>query len=126
MLLSSTVLGTAVADGTGNWSITSSTLSLGVHTLTAKQIDQAGNVSAASVSLALTVEARPTPASPPATTPLIDGVAVPQHQVSLPGGGSGTQIIVPMVSIDRTDSSGSTGVADNSASSDDRVENHEG
>ena len=108
----STVLGTAVADGTGIWNITSSTLSLGSHTLTAKQIDPAGNVSAASASLALTVEAVPTPPSSPATMTPIDGVAVTQQQVSLPGGGSGTQIIVPIVSTDRTDSSGSAAVAD--------------
>jgi hypothetical protein len=87
-------------------------LSLGSHTLTAKQIDPAGNVSAASASLALTVEAVPTPPSSPATITPIDGVAVTQQQVSLPGGGSGTQIIVPIVSTDRTDSSGSAAVAD--------------
>lgn len=108
----STVLGTAVANGAGDWSITSSTLSLGSHALTAKQIDQAGNVSAASASLALTVEAVPTPPSSPATTPLIDGVAVTQQPVILPGGGSGTQIIVPIVGSDRSDTSGSTSVAD--------------
>ena len=48
-----TVLGTATADGSGNWSIVSATLSTGVHTLTAKQTDLAGNVSA--ISTALTV-----------------------------------------------------------------------
>ncbi|HEX7984617.1 MAG TPA: Ig-like domain-containing protein, partial [Duganella sp.] len=46
----STVLGTATADGSGNWSITASTLSEGTHTLTAKQTDVAGNVSVASGS----------------------------------------------------------------------------
>ena len=34
-----TVLGTATADGSGNWSITSSTLADRRHTLTAKQTD---------------------------------------------------------------------------------------
>ncbi|MBS0357000.1 MAG: hypothetical protein JSR83_24210, partial [Proteobacteria bacterium] len=43
-----TVLGTTTADGSGKWSITSSTLTEGSHTLTAKQTDVAGNVSAAS------------------------------------------------------------------------------
>ncbi|MBB3117726.1 Ig-like domain-containing protein [Pseudoduganella violacea] len=48
-----TVLGTATADGSGNWSITSSALSDGSHTLRAKQTDSAGNVSAASTGLSL-------------------------------------------------------------------------
>src|SRR5207244_1325931 len=49
-----TVLGTGVADGTGNWSVTSSALAAGVHTLTAKQTDIAGNTSVASASLSVT------------------------------------------------------------------------
>lgn len=44
----STVRGTTTADGSGKWSITSSTLTEGSHTLTAKQTDKAGNVSSAS------------------------------------------------------------------------------
>ena len=43
-----TLLGSATANGSGNWSITSSTLGSGTHTLTAKQTDVAGNVSVAS------------------------------------------------------------------------------
>ncbi|UTY58301.1 Ig-like domain-containing protein [Massilia sp. erpn] len=50
-----TVLGTATADGSGNWSITSSALGDGSHSLRAKQTDSAGNASAASGSLALTI-----------------------------------------------------------------------
>jgi uncharacterized protein (TIGR01370 family) len=50
-----TVLGTAIADGSGNWSITSSALSSGDHALTAKQTDLAGNVSVASAALTVTV-----------------------------------------------------------------------
>src|SRR2546422_6561244 len=38
-----TILGSAVADASGNWSITSSALAGGRHTLTAKQTDIAGN-----------------------------------------------------------------------------------
>ena len=52
----STSLGSATADGAGNWSITSSSLSNGAHTLTAKQTDRAGNVSAASVALTVTID----------------------------------------------------------------------
>ncbi len=50
-----TVLGTAIADGSGNWSITSSTLSSGDHALTVKQTDLAGDVSGASAALTVTV-----------------------------------------------------------------------
>ncbi len=50
-----TVLGTATATG-GNWSITSSALSEGSHTLTAKATDAAGNVSVASSGLSVTVD----------------------------------------------------------------------
>jgi len=49
-----TVLGTAVATG-GVWSITSSALADGVHRLTVKATDTAGNVSAASGELAVTI-----------------------------------------------------------------------
>ncbi|MFZ6648871.1 Ig-like domain-containing protein [Undibacterium sp. TJN25] len=102
-----TVLGTATADGSGNWSITSSSLSLGNHTLTAKQSDLAGNVSVAGASLVLTIEAPP---APPAT--IIDGVSVTEHPVALPGGGIGTQMDIPIVTANRTDTTGNAGVAD--------------
>ncbi|MGE5517972.1 MAG: Ig-like domain-containing protein [Bacteroidota bacterium] len=51
-----TVLGTATADGSGNWSITSSTLSAGDHTVTAKAVDVAGNVSTVSFGLPVTID----------------------------------------------------------------------
>jgi uncharacterized repeat protein (TIGR02059 family) len=51
-----TLLGTTVADGSGNWSITSSHLSEGAHTLTVRQTDAAGNVSAASAGLTATID----------------------------------------------------------------------
>ena len=51
-----TVLGTAVADALGNWTITSSPLSDGVHSLTVKQTDIAGNTSVASLALPVTVD----------------------------------------------------------------------
>lgn len=47
-----TVLGSAVATG-GLWSISASTLALGVHTVTARATDAFGNVSAASTGLAI-------------------------------------------------------------------------
>ncbi|WP_338849023.1 Ig-like domain-containing protein [Massilia sp. W12] len=62
----STVLGTTTADGSGNWSITSSKLSDGAHTLTVKQSDAAGNVSKASSSLSAQIDtsAPDAPATP--------------------------------------------------------------
>lgn len=62
-----TVLGTATATG-GNWSITTSTLSDGSHTLTAKASDAAGNVSSASSGLSVTIDT---------TAPAVSSVAVP-------------------------------------------------
>jgi len=50
-----TVLGTATADGIGNWSITTTTLSAGAHTVKAKATDAAGNTSAASAGLSITI-----------------------------------------------------------------------
>ncbi|WP_244492524.1 Ig-like domain-containing protein, partial [Aureimonas sp. AU22] len=52
-----TVLGTTEADGSGRWSVTSSTLSEGSHTVTVKATDVAGNTSAASSGLDVTIDA---------------------------------------------------------------------
>ena len=60
-----TVLGTTTADGSGNWSITSSTLSESTHTLTVKVTDVAGNVSVASSDLEVTVDTTAPTASAP-------------------------------------------------------------
>ena len=51
-----TALGTAAADGAGNWSITSSALSAGSHNVTAKATDAAGNTSSASIALAVEID----------------------------------------------------------------------
>jgi gliding motility-associated-like protein len=52
-----TLLGTAIADATtGAWSITSTALSAGVHSLTAKATDAAGNVGPASAALSITID----------------------------------------------------------------------
>nr|WP_321985505.1 Ig-like domain-containing protein [uncultured Lichenicoccus sp.] len=58
-----TAVGTAMVAGDGSWSVTTSTLAAGSHSLTATQTDVAGNVSAASASLALTIDTT-TPATP--------------------------------------------------------------
>src|SRR2546421_737614 len=67
-----TVLGTATADSSANWSITSSTLSSGSHTLTAKQTDIAGNTSAASAGLAVTIDTTAAAPSAPDMTAATD------------------------------------------------------
>ena len=105
-----TVLGTTTADGAGSWSITSSALRVGQHTLTVTQTDVAGNVSAAGTPLTLSIETPPPPPAPPATT--IDGVQVAAQPAQLPGGGSGTQVVIPVVTSDRSESTGSSDVAD--------------
>ncbi len=51
-----TLLGTATANGTGAWSYTTGALSNGAHSLTATATDAAGNTSAASTALSVTVE----------------------------------------------------------------------
>ncbi|HVZ43899.1 MAG TPA: Ig-like domain-containing protein [Ramlibacter sp.] len=58
----SIAMGSAVATG-GAWSITTKTLSNGTHTLTAKAVDAAGNVSSLSTGLAVTIDSS-TPGSP--------------------------------------------------------------
>jgi methionine-rich copper-binding protein CopC len=52
-----TQLGQATAGNDGAWTITSSQLAAGVHTLTAKATDSAGNTSAASQALSVTIDA---------------------------------------------------------------------
>ncbi len=49
-------VGTATVAGDGTWSITASTLADGAHSLTATQTDVAGNTSAASGALRITVD----------------------------------------------------------------------
>src|SRR6185437_12168384 len=51
-----TQLGTATADGSGNWTFDTSTLSDGAHSFTAKTADAAGNQSGASAALDVTVD----------------------------------------------------------------------
>jgi|GEM_PF-1558738 len=51
-----TEVGSATADGSGNWSITSSALEEGTYTFTARAEDAAGNLSAASSGLSVTID----------------------------------------------------------------------
>ncbi|QPH37832.1 Ig-like domain-containing protein [Pedobacter endophyticus] len=59
-----TQIGSSLASGI-NWSIVSSTLAEGVHSITAKAVDAAGNVSASSSALALTIDL---------TAPVVTGI----------------------------------------------------
>ncbi|MDP2786708.1 MAG: Ig-like domain-containing protein, partial [Pseudomonadota bacterium] len=51
-----TLLGAATADASGNWSITSSTLSPGAHTLTVTVTDLAGNTNANAGTISLSID----------------------------------------------------------------------
>ncbi|WKE65934.1 Ig-like domain-containing protein [Gallaecimonas kandeliae] len=66
-------VGSASVDGSGNWSLATSTLADGSHSLTAKQQDGAGNLSSASGALALTIDA---------TAPAGYGLVVDQSPVN--------------------------------------------
>ena len=72
-----TVLGTAVADGGGVWTITSTALGAGAHSLTATATDAAGNESVASGALNLTIDTTPPDAtsSTPGLAPASDSGA---------------------------------------------------
>ena len=51
-----TLLGSAVASGTGAWSYTTAALANGGHSLTATATDAAGNTGVASTALAVTID----------------------------------------------------------------------
>ena len=51
-----TLLGSAVANGSGAWSYTTAALSNGAHSLTATATDAAGNTGVASTALAVTID----------------------------------------------------------------------
>lgn len=51
-----TQIGATTAAGNGSWTLTTSTLSEGLHTITAKAMDAAGNTSAASGGVSLTID----------------------------------------------------------------------
>ena len=51
-----TLLGSVTADGSGNWTYTTAALTNGAHSLTATATDVAGNTSAASSALSVTVD----------------------------------------------------------------------
>jgi flagellar hook assembly protein FlgD len=73
ILSDGTSVGSATADSSGNYSVTTSTLSAGSHSITATATDGAGNVSAASGALTVTIDTTAPPApSTPALAPASD------------------------------------------------------
>jgi hypothetical protein len=107
-----TLLGTGTANNLGAWSITSNALSLGNHSLTVKQVDVAGNVSNASSALVLSIVAAPVTPTEPTTPTVVDGVPITSTPVTLPGGGTGTSVTIPVVSNGEGSTVGSPNVAD--------------
>jgi len=55
----SSLLGTGIVDGSGNWSITSSALGAGDHTIIATSIDDAGNESGFATGITVTIDIAP-------------------------------------------------------------------
>ncbi len=51
-----TLLGTAMANGSGAWSFATATLADGAHSFTAKATDAAGNTSSSSAALPVTID----------------------------------------------------------------------
>ena len=107
-----TLLGTAIANNLGAWSVTSDTLAPGSHTLTVKQADVAGNVSIASDPLTLSIIEAPVTPTTPSTPTVVDGVPVTSTPVVLPDGGAGTTVTVPVVSSNAGTTVGNPNVAD--------------
>ena len=66
LLEGSTVLGSATADGSGNWTITSTALAGGVHNISAQATDAAGGTPVAvSGVLVVTIDPNPSRQSRP-------------------------------------------------------------
>ena len=80
-----TLLGTATADGSGNWSIASSALSEGSHTLTATATDTAGNASPAATTLVTIDTVAPAaPSAPDLVTASDTGASSTDNVTSVP------------------------------------------
>src|SRR4029078_56318 len=73
-----TLLGSVTADGSGNWSYTTAALANGAHSLTATATDVAGNTSAASSALSVTIDTS-APATPAIASYSTDSGVVGDH-----------------------------------------------
>jgi hypothetical protein len=75
-----TQVGTATANSSGAWSLTTGTLASGGHSFTTKATDAAGNTGLASAALAVTIPSAPTaPAAPTIASFLTDSGVVGDH-----------------------------------------------
>ncbi len=72
LLDGTTAIGSAIAAPTGTWTITAAPLADGTHAIAAIATDTAGNVSLASVALAVTIDTTALAASPPDMTAATD------------------------------------------------------
>ena len=66
-----TLLGSALASGTGAWSYTTAALANGGHSLTATATDAAGNTGVHSAALAVTIDTDAAPTSAPTAPPCV-------------------------------------------------------
>ena len=84
-----TLLGSATADGSGNWSYTTAALANGAHSLTATATDVAGNTSAASTALGVTIDTVapvvPTIVSFSPDTDIVGDHTTTEHTLTLTG-----------------------------------------
>ena len=71
-----TIVGTGKANAAGTWTVKTTTMAAGKHSITAKATDAAGNVSAASAALAVTIDtSTATPTTPDLTTASDNGLS---------------------------------------------------
>jgi hypothetical protein len=86
LLDGTTVLGTSVATG-GAWTFISPTLADGVHSITAKATDVAGNLGTASSALSVTVD------TTPPNTPAFTGISANGNNLTLAGTGDASTTV---------------------------------
>jgi Ca2+-binding RTX toxin-like protein len=112
----STLLGSAVADGSGNWTIVSSRLSVGAHTIAAEATDPAGNVSSTGPVVVVTIEAVQTPEPQPEPEPGVVTVVTPfGNEVT---GDAHDNLIAPSGGADTVSGGGGNDTVQGGASSD--------
>ena len=117
---SSVILGTAVADGSGDWRITSSVLGDGSHSITAKAEDLAGNVSFASGEITITIDTiKPTVAISDPSASITAGGPI-DYTVSF-SGYSDITFVSSLISIAKIGSADASTVAVNSTTGDTRT-----
>jgi large repetitive protein len=83
------LVGGGLADSSGDWVAAVITLANGVHSLTARAMNEAGGLSAPSPALLLTIDTTPPPAPP---TPTLD----PSSEIP-PGDGDTTSVTTPTI-----------------------------